>query len=57
MVIRTNVIGYVLDSGKAITDLMNDPFLEMNGVEKLATIIYTLGEYLTALGFPTSAHT
>lgn len=52
MVIRTNVIGYVLDSGKAITDLMNDPFLEMNGVEKLATIIYTLGEYLRLLVFP-----
>ena len=52
MVIRTNVIGYVLDSGKAITDLMNDPFLEMTGVEKLATIIYTLGEYLRLLVFP-----
>ena len=52
MVIRTNVIGYILDSGKAITDLMNDPFLEMNGTEKLATIIYTLGEYLRLLVFP-----
>jgi len=52
MVIRTNIIGYVLNSGKAITDLMNDPFLEMNGMEKLATIIYTLGEYLRLLVFP-----
>ena len=52
MIIRTDVIGYVLDSGKAITDLMNDPFLEMNGVQKLATIIYTLGEYLRLLVFP-----
>lgn len=52
MIIRTNIIGYVLSSGKAITDLMNDPFLEMNGVEKLATIIYTLGEYLRLLVFP-----
>ncbi len=52
MVIRTNVIGYVLNSGKEITDLMNDPFLEMNGVEKMATIIYTLGEYLRLLVFP-----
>ena len=52
MVIRTNIIGYVLNSGKAITDLMNDPFLEMNGMEKLATIIYTLGEYLRLLIFP-----
>ena len=31
---------------------MNDPFLEMNGMEKLATIIYTLGEYLRLLIFP-----
>jgi len=52
MVIRTNIIGYVLNSGKAITDLMNDPFLEMNGMEKLATIIYTLGEYLRLMVFP-----
>jgi protein O-mannosyl-transferase len=52
MAIRTNIIGYVLDSGKKITDLMNDPFLEMNGSQKLATIIYTLGEYLRLLVFP-----
>lgn len=52
LIIRTNVIGYLLDSGVKITDLMNDPFLEMNGVEKLATIIYTLGEYLRLLIFP-----
>ncbi len=52
MIIRTNVIGYVLSSGKVITDLMNDPFVQMNAVEKLATIIYTLGEYLRLLVFP-----
>jgi protein O-mannosyl-transferase len=52
IIIRTNVIGYLLDSGKEITDLMNDPFLEMNSMEKLATIIYTLGEYLRLLVFP-----
>lgn len=52
MVIRTNVIGYVLSSGKVITDLMNDPFVQMNAVEKLATIIYTLGEYLRLLVIP-----
>jgi len=50
--IRTNVIGYLLDSGKQIDDLMNDPFLEMDGGQKLATIIYTLGEYLRLLVFP-----
>jgi tetratricopeptide (TPR) repeat protein len=52
MVIRTNVIGYILNSGTKITDLMNDPFLEMNSMEKLATIIYTLGQYIRLLIFP-----
>ncbi len=52
MVIRTNIIGYVLSSGKVITDLMNDPFVQMNSTEKLATILYTLGEYLRLLVFP-----
>lgn len=50
--IRTSVIGYLLDSGKKIDDLMNDPFLEMNGTEKFATILYTLGEYIRLLIFP-----
>jgi tetratricopeptide (TPR) repeat protein len=31
---------------------MNDPFLEMNGMEKIATIFYTLLEYLRLLVFP-----
>ncbi len=52
IVIRTNIIGYLLSSGVKITDLMNDPFLEMNSMEKLATIIYTLGEYIRLLIFP-----
>ncbi|HJW29486.1 MAG TPA: glycosyltransferase family 39 protein, partial [Saprospiraceae bacterium] len=52
IVIRTNVIGYLLDSGKKIEDLMNDPFVEMNGLEKYATIMYTLGQYLRLLVYP-----
>lgn len=52
IIIRTNVIGYLLDSGKRIDDLMNDPFLEMNGMEKLATIMFTLLKYLQLLIFP-----
>jgi len=52
IVIRTNVIGYLFDSGVKITDLMNDPFVEMNSVERIATIIYTLGQYLRLLIFP-----
>ena len=52
IIIRTNVIGYLFDSGVEITDLMNDPFVEMNSMERLATILYTLGEYIRLLVFP-----
>ena len=52
LVIRYNVIGYLLDSGKPITDLLNNPFLEMNVSEKYATITYTLGLYVKLLLFP-----
>lgn len=52
VIIRTNVIGYLFDSGIKITDLMNDPFVEMNGSERIATIMYTLGEYLRLLVIP-----
>lgn len=52
LLIRYQVIGYFLSSGKQITDLMNNPFVEMNGGEKLATIMYTLGLYLKLLVFP-----
>ncbi|HZV43010.1 MAG TPA: hypothetical protein VFF90_00945 [Saprospiraceae bacterium] len=50
--IRTEVIGYLLHSGKKIDDLMNDPFVEMNGIEKFATILYTLGDYIRLLIYP-----
>ncbi|MBK7342131.1 MAG: glycosyltransferase family 39 protein [Saprospiraceae bacterium] len=52
LLIRYNVIGYFLSSGKEITDLMNNPFIEMRIDEKLATIVYTLGLYLKLLLFP-----
>ncbi|MEP6793172.1 MAG: glycosyltransferase family 39 protein [Saprospiraceae bacterium] len=52
MIIRTNVIGYVFDSGKKITDLMNDPFIGMNTGERYATILYTLGQYVRLLVYP-----
>ncbi len=52
LLIRYNVIGYFLSSGKEITDLMNNPFIEMRIDEKLATIFYTLGLYLKLLIFP-----
>src|SRR5690606_14064497 len=34
------------------SDLMNDPFIGMTGAERMATIVYTLGEYLRLLVFP-----
>jgi tetratricopeptide (TPR) repeat protein len=52
LVIRTEVIGFLFDSGKKITDLMNDPFIGMNAGEKMATILYTLGQYIRLLVFP-----
>ena len=50
--IRYSVIGYFLSSGKEVTSLMNNPFVEMNGSQKLATIVYTLGLYFKLLFFP-----
>lgn len=52
LLIRYNVIGYFLSSGKEITDLMNNPFYEMSMAEKSATIMYTLFEYLRLSFFP-----
>lgn len=39
-------------SGKASTDLMNNPFAEMNISERLATVFYTLGLYVKLLFIP-----
>ncbi len=50
--IRYQVVGYLLDSGKEITGLMNNPFLGTTAPEKYATITYTLGMYLKLLVFP-----
>lgn len=50
--IRFQVIGYLLDSGKEVTALMNNPFLGTSLAEKYATITYTLGMYLKLLLFP-----
>jgi protein O-mannosyl-transferase len=52
LLIRYQVIGYFLDSGQEITNLMNNPFAEMNGRQQYATIFYTLGLYLKLLVFP-----
>ena len=52
LAIRLSVIGYLLDSGKAVTGIMNDPFVGASFAEKYATISYTLGYYVRLLIFP-----
>lgn len=52
-IIRMQVIGYLIDPpGKEINDLLNNPFADMNIGERLATILYTLLEYLKLMFFP-----
>jgi protein O-mannosyl-transferase len=47
MLIRIQVIGYILNpDGKAITDVMNNPFYGTTFLQKTATIFYTLWIYL-----------
>ena len=50
--VRYQVIGYLLDSGKEVTGLMNNPFRDMTGGEKYATIFYTLWRYIQLMFFP-----
>jgi len=52
ILIRYQVVGYLLDSGKEVTGLLNNPFLEATPGEKYATIFYTLGQYLKLLVYP-----
>jgi len=48
---RFSVSG-VPDFGAEVKDIMNNPFVEMNPGEKLATVFYTLGLYIKLLIFP-----
>ncbi len=50
--IRTNIIGFLLSTGKEVTDIMNNPFYGLGFGEKFATIFYTLGMYIKLLIFP-----
>ena len=52
LIIRVDVIGYLLSSGNEVTALMNNPFVESTGSEKFATITYTMGRYLGLSFFP-----
>ncbi len=52
LVVRSKVLGYFLDPGVKITDLMNNPFVGMSGSERYATIFLTLGWYIKLLFIP-----
>jgi len=52
IIVRYNALGYMLDHGKAVSDLMNDPFLGMTTGERLATTFLTLGWYVKLLFVP-----
>ncbi|TVR84204.1 MAG: hypothetical protein EA409_01460 [Saprospirales bacterium] len=52
LLIRMQVIGYLLSNGQEITQLMNNPFVEMNDAQKFATIFLTLGKYIQLLFVP-----
>lgn len=51
-IIRWQVLGFAITSGREVTDLMNNPFTGMETGEKFATIFYTLGIYVKLLFFP-----
>ncbi|MEQ1747124.1 MAG: hypothetical protein ABMA02_16965 [Saprospiraceae bacterium] len=52
VIVRYKALGFMLDHGKAIGDLMNNPFLGMTLGEKFATIFLTLGWYVKLLFWP-----
>ena len=52
IIVRYRALGFMLDHGKAVNDLMNNPFLGMKSGEKLATIFPTLGWYVKLLFWP-----
>lgn len=52
IILRYKALGYMLNHGKSMTDLMNNPFLEMTTGERYATIFMTLGWYVKLLFVP-----
>ena len=50
LLIRQAVVGHF--TTPLANDLMNNPFVEMTGPQKYATILYTLGLYIKLLIFP-----
>ena len=52
VLVRYQALGFMLDHGKAVKDLMNNPFAGMSAGEKFATIFLTLGWYIKLLFVP-----
>lgn len=52
LMLRTQAIGYLFDSGEEIKDLMNNPFADMTDGQEIATIVHTLGIYFKLSFFP-----
>jgi len=52
LTMRYNIIGYLINSNARNTDIMNNPFAQMNGSQSSATIMYTLGLYIKLHFFP-----
>jgi hypothetical protein len=52
ILLRVKVIGYLFDTKLKIVDLMNDPFVEMNFIQKWCTILYTVVWYIKLLFVP-----
>lgn len=50
--LRVWVIGFLFDRNLNITDLMNDPFVEMNGIQKYCTITLCIAWYIKLLFIP-----
>jgi hypothetical protein len=52
ILVRYKAMGYMVNHGKSMNDLMNNPFLQMTSGERLATIFMTLGWYIKLLFVP-----
>lgn len=52
ILVRFNALGFMVNHGRAVKDLMNDSFMGMSLGEKLATIFLTLGWYIKLLFVP-----
>jgi hypothetical protein len=52
IIIRYKALGFMIDHGKAMNDIMNNPFVDMTFGEKYATIFLTLGWYIKLLFIP-----